>query len=771
VTNISQINLGYAVAQFAKALKTAQSHPDSQIRALAQAKMSKWLSVLAGLNDGNLTIGSRTPVQDVPAWATLEVVTGGFATGQLLAGGQIQDHETTWLEQTEGLGEDQIRQLLNHFFLTDEGLLDLQERLKSGCYQINVPEEGALLIFAWLVQSGHLAKAQALLEMLQPWMNKLRFYPVPTQKAKLHDSHVYLQSVEQTIVQLQQIQPNRQILLQREVILVWKPLYDRMITLFLETVIGEIPYLKVDTQNEWRQDENKRFPVMGDYPCQQFSEGWKIKAQAVIDAYEKALISPQRLAINQTSSFQKLLECLQVCIQDSRALTGRDVGRIRLILARHIHKHGIPDSLKHQQWREKQTAPMQMPTHHQLTQVLISRLKTQEQNQGLEDTNLVTHNLNQTEAQTFNLPFEFAIPSHLQRKVKRASRDTIASLVRQKIIRSAETMARVLPQMTSQLRASGLNDPELRNLYSAIDRAFRQRRSLLLLDLQHQVRLEELPWIQSIQNFRKQNTSDIETAHQALVEISSLTLNCFPQAIIPNKLLGELNTLSSTANLKLPLVEELAVDIFMGKFSKKFLEAAKSTTKLLSGTLYSTYYGIDTQKVQKITNSQDLLSLCETQAGVKYGGWNVVINGMIIEQQQILCSHNLAVLYNDLHLNTVLLEQSAELATRCFVWLCQQLQLKFTHLHARLIQLKNSAYAWRQMLFFLALLPKEQLKSTFDALEAHYYQQPLKFIKRFQPAMTGLKFTIDGMNLDSQEAVQANAKRFLGWTNTNHWLF
>jgi hypothetical protein len=509
--------------------------------------------------------------------------------------------------------------------------------------------------------------------------------------------------------------------------------------------------------------------VMGDYPCQQFPEGWTKKAQEIISAYEILLHAPQTISVHQSSSFQKLLECLRICIQDSNALTGRNVGRLRLILARHIQKHGLPDSLEHQQWRDQQAKPMKTLTYHQLTQLLIERLKTQDQNQGLDNTNLIIHDITQAEAKTFNSNSEISIPDYLKRKVKRAAQDTIDSLVRQKIIRSAETMARVLPQMTSQIRASGLNDPELRNLCAAIDRAFRQRRSLLLLNLQHQVRLEELPWVKSIQKFRKKAASDIETARQTLTEISVLTLSCFPQAIVPNKLLQELNTLSSTADLKLPLVEELASDIFMGKFSKKFLEAAKSTAKMLAGTLYSTYYGIDVQKVLKINSSQDLLKLCEAQAGVQYGGWNVVINGMIIEQQQILCSHNLAVLSNELRLN--ILEQSAELAMRCFTWLCQQLQLKFTHPHARLIQLKNSAYAWRQMLFFLALLPTEQLEPAINELETYFYQQPIEFTKRFQPAMIGLKFAINGISIDSKEATRANAKRFLGWTNTNHWLF
>ena len=40
---------------------------------------------LDGMASGGLAVGSRTPVADAPAWVTLEVVHGGFATGRFLA--------------------------------------------------------------------------------------------------------------------------------------------------------------------------------------------------------------------------------------------------------------------------------------------------------------------------------------------------------------------------------------------------------------------------------------------------------------------------------------------------------------------------------------------------------------------------------------------------------------------------------------------------------------------------------------------------------------
>ena len=52
-------------------------------------------------------------------------------------------------------------------------------------------------------------------------------------------------------------------------------------------------------------------------------------------------------------------------------------------------------------------------------------------------------------------------------------------------------------------RAAGIDDPSLRLLYGAVYAAFRRRRSLLLLDLAHQVRLEELPWVRAIEGLRR----------------------------------------------------------------------------------------------------------------------------------------------------------------------------------------------------------------------------------------------------------------------------
>jgi hypothetical protein len=92
---------------------------------------------------------------------------------------------------------------------------------------------------------------------------------------------------------------------------------------------------------------------------------------------------------------------------------------------------------------------------------------------------------------------------------------------------------------------------------------------------------------------------------------------------------------------------------------------------------------------------------------------------MVIEQEQILTTHNLAVLMQTLGLIDVLGPQLEELARRCFVWICQRQQQKITAWQPRLRMIKNCAYAWRQMVFFLALLPDETVRTFLNWADAH----------------------------------------------------
>ena len=77
----TRVNEGYAFGQLSNAFVTALTHADPETRERADRRVAKWRAVLSGIASGKLAIGSRTPVDDLPVWATPEVVRGGFATG------------------------------------------------------------------------------------------------------------------------------------------------------------------------------------------------------------------------------------------------------------------------------------------------------------------------------------------------------------------------------------------------------------------------------------------------------------------------------------------------------------------------------------------------------------------------------------------------------------------------------------------------------------------------------------------------------------------
>ena len=260
---------------------------------------------------------------------------------------------------------------------------------------------------------------------------------------------------------------------------------------------------------------------------------------------------------------------------------------------------------------------------------------------------------------------------------------------------------------------------------------------------------------------------------RALREVSAITLASFPFAIIPNKLLQELRMLARDASLDLPLTEELAADIFMGRFSAKFYESASVAADLLGQSLYATYYRIDAKALRALKplpeepeqrrlfvgmrKADELTEHCRGRAGLNAGDRGIAINGMIIEQQQIVTTHNLAVLFERLGLAATLSAELPGMVRRCFEWICQRHQARYPDRHSRLIMLKNTAYAWRQMIFFLSMMAPESRVQSLAELHRHFEAQPERFRTRFAPALHGL----DG---------QGDGRTFLGWAAKAHWL-
>ena len=702
--------LDYVLGQLARRLTTRDSHPDPATAERARQRAEQWQRLLSGMETGQLEVGSRTPVREVPAWVTLEVLTGGFASGAMLAAGPLQPHEEKLMQELQ-LSD---RAQLNGHFLSPTGLTWLRDMLASGCYQLELPEEGAWLVLAWLEQNGHLEQAQQLLEALLPFCHSLRFYPIPDAQAWVQDLRVHLESVGEVRQRLESKNLNPRILAQRESIQVWLPLYDEILSLFQETLVDG-------------------------WPCRTYPADWEQRRAELISRYGR-LRQTHRLC-GRPQRTKHSLGCLLDFLQRGpQQLTGREVGRLRLILQRSERKRGLPGSPSFQQARRLQHRQIQAPTYQQQAIELARRLADLPQTGGID------------QLETFEQPGleGFPVPACLLSKLERCLHASLQELVERGVIGSGEVLARVLPQMVSQLRAAEFEDDSLGRLFAAIYRAFRQRRSLLLLDLKSQVKLEELPWVAALTPFRGQEQSSRRSSRQALESLAQTALRAFPQAILPNRLIKEMRALASGAGLDVIFTEELAADIFAGRFSPHFSRAAQRSQQWLSGTLYQVYYSVAPGPFD------NLAQLCAERAGLS-GPGRVSANGQIIEQQQVLTTHNLAALFQALDLKDRV--DCLALARRCFLRVCQRLQLGQGH--QLLLELKNSAYAWRQMIFFLSMAGPEQFERFGQEAEQILQSQPQPFQKRFQPAWQGLLEAGRG---------QTPKRPFYGWTSGKHWL-
>src|SRR5215510_6612635 len=128
-----RVGSGYPLAQLARALVTAAEHEDLRVRELAEQRVRRWQQVLDGMAVGEIAVGSRAPLKNLPAWATPEVVRGGFATGQPTASGPLRPHETD-LVLNQHLPAR--RKALVASYLTEAGLARLNAMLDDGRYQV-----------------------------------------------------------------------------------------------------------------------------------------------------------------------------------------------------------------------------------------------------------------------------------------------------------------------------------------------------------------------------------------------------------------------------------------------------------------------------------------------------------------------------------------------------------------------------------------------------------------------------------------------------------
>ena len=683
-------------------------------------KTSQWKTILSGIMTGDLKVGARTPVLGMPVWATPEVARGGFATGDYAAGGALLPHEKILAEEL-GIGPlsaPLVRQKINRWFLTADGVNRLKTRSQERRFQIAQPEEAALMVVALLAESHHDIASDIVLA-ISPFFDRLRFYPRPLEKPL--SPGICVRTVDDVRQSLAQLQPRKDIKVQAATLNVWLPLYDRLIDLIADPKAAK----------------------------------WKSNAKRWVEDYLTSGTTYQSKRWSDPDGpFQRCRQSLERLVA-GKSLARKDLNYLSLVIERHRAKHG--QGGQREDRRQEQAKQNVAVWFDAVADVVLDRMKEYPGKDGLTNPAEILFAVSEKETKP-KAPLNADLPSSVHKRVLSAKKGTIDELIVGGQIQSPEVLAKVLPQMTSAVHASGFEDQDKAAVFSETYKAFHNRRSLLLLNLESQVRIEEIPWIEALLKTRSNSVQNTDLSKAALTEFVSQTLTHFPHVQFPNPLIEQMQDLAKRADLKLPFVTEIAADIFMGRFSPRFERAAQITAEKYKGTLYGRYYNLPKQ-----VSNGSFDRLCLQRAGKSpRQGFSVAYNGTIIEQALILTSHNMAGVFSKLDLSELDFEA---LALKCFSWVCDRLELAPPTYHSELISLKNSAYAWRQMVALMSELSEDELNDVILMLQSHLSSRSLDLQNRLTSTMIALSRAAVEENYLSDQSHQ-----FLGWTLGRHPL-
>lgn len=678
---------GWVEAQLTKAAQAAAS-PDPGLAGRGAERLRQWLQVVDGMAGGRLRIGSRAPVRGLPAWVTPVVVRGGFATGDAAAGAPLADDER---ELAVSLGLDGTRHALFQHHLGEAGLRRLWTLLDQRDYSVTLPEEGALLTVAWLVRVGDLEGAAALVRELSTWSSRLRFLPRPRTGPTPTAGLVARQGVPQTAGLLRERREQPRLAAQREAVTVWAPFADRLLEHWSATIVdGKVDVVRPD--------------------------GWTETGRRLLGEYAD-LAAAHTLTTRHRDPKENLC-ILRTCLQSrvaGRPLRPRQRGLLQHAVDSMVRKRGLPGSEGLASSRALQQSDVEGPSHRLLAELTARRLDAVPASEWLTDVDEV---LRPVSAEESAVAAGAEMPAGFAAVVRRARAASVEDLIADGTVPSAEVLAELVPSLTAAVVADAYPDPVLQDLVAAVHLGFGARRSLLLRDLEHQVRPDELPWLRTVARFAEDPVDGGEGALRALRHMVDLALGAWPGTVLPNALVTELQVLARTAGRQLPLTEELAADIFTGRFTPKFVAAARTASTLLHGTLYARYYRLphpDDGVLDPAARRADeaFAGLCRERAGVTRTGWDVAGNGAVIEQAQVLTTHNLAVLVADAGFRPATgwraLADGA--ARRCVE------RLELAERSPRPLRaVKDAAYAWRQAVFFLSMDGAERPPSGFGGL-------------------------------------------------------
>jgi hypothetical protein len=747
---------------------------------LRKTKADQWKQTFSGMISGALSVGSRKPT-NAPVWVTLKVLSGGFASGEYMASLQPED-------------------IPNSEFLNIEGASRLGEMLDTGLYRIEVPENGALLVVIWLLRRGCVTEAESIINEISPWFDTLRFYPKQAETPLDVTPVISVQCAGDACKMMKDNLANcsnpsipriRNVMSSERSASNWIPLKKDLLCLFSKTLECEhSPMYKVSPENGKVMFEQilvdgktilKRVNIIHEecskndgsqgcgWPFQQYPEGWLQEATMLYNRYEdivckedlelaewKKIYSVEHLnkSVRNKGTVADMIKILKVCVkQGTKELSGRQVGLIRSILSGSNTKRGNPSS----ETFNISFYRLEVTNNSCYIKEMIDRLSKYDQSCGLE---LETIN-------NLMVDCEYGqMPASMRSKIDRLRIGTVSDLLESGIITSSEVIGHLIPSLVAQTTTMCIDDITLRRLYYALKIAFSKRRSLLLLNLQSQVVISELPWMkQLISHCNVVATTDAhkKASRDTLELVVCETLSHFPQTIIPNILIKSLKELAVASGLSIHFVNEIAADIFEGRFVQKYVSAVRKASVVLKGTLYERYYNLNFPTEEDVFGVDDLINKCISLSGCESSNrWRPISdNGRILEQEQILTSHNLAGLYDALGLSDKL--NGYKLARKTWMWILKSLNNIPEDYKSMLQMYKNIAYAWRQLIFYISTARGDYniiAELSWD-LAKSMKKDHNRYMKFYLHFLQPLDNCLNGKISDTQ---------VLGWVNGTHPL-
>lgn len=758
--------MSYAHWQLSKALSAASS-PDPELAQRAQKRVAQWTQVINGMGSGSLSIGARVPTS-YPAWVSLQVANGGFATGSAVAEGPLSNDERTLAAKLklDVTNAQAAREGLFVYFLSEDGQARLLSALDNGGYRVDIPEDAALLCVAYLARLGDGAAALEVVERIKPYAGKLRFMPRLGGAGALPLGYVWRYDAARAKEVLATRPRHPRIEAQRDALAIWTPFGDKALALFADYVAAG-----ASASERWVEHANK---LLAEYD---------VLAAAHPDSANHRRVS------GATSNLGALVSAARKLVA-GQPLTAREEGRVRLSVKDMSAKRA---SAGFSALRARQARIAALPAHSDLARVAADRLDVLDlsASEGITDLDPFIAPITAIESSEA-VPAGTRLPRIVSRTLEQSRAAPAADLVADGTIPSATDFSRLVPRAVAPTVAEGYDDPVLGRLMARHNAAFAKRRSLLLLGYAHQVRDSELPWIAPLLRFRKPRG-----AFAAISSVGHTSLAAWPGTILPNPLVAQLNSLwraslpadanpnPNPPNRKgtgdrdnappAPFLEELASDIFMGGFSDKYAKAARDAAPLLEGSAYARYY--DVGPVTDVVTGKALGVLCYDRVDKHGKGSHIARNGAAIEQAQILTTHNLALLAS---FGVEPSDGDAWDSWASGAWHQVVLSLRraaksyANHRYTRaLAYTKDAAYALRQALFFLVQAGDGAEDEFLEAAKAGLRPNAKgldAWVSHVSSAIiAGLEDVIHGGGFDS-EGKSANGRQLLGWSLGKHWV-